>query len=167
MTGLDRLALEIATTLHLSYIPYRLSEGTAVARERRWSGAGFIGTLVGWGTLYALPRGWLFVPALAVGIAGACWAAGRAERVLGVHDDPRIVIDEVVGYWVAAAGLGRQPGLLAAAFVLFRVFDATKPAPCRRLEALPGGIGVVMDDVGAGVYANLASRLLVAMGLFG
>lgn len=165
MKLIDRLCLEIATGLHLSYIPYRLLERTSLVGKRRWSGAGLVGTAWGWATLYALPSGAWFWPALALGTAAACWVSGRAEGILGVHDDPRIVVDETVGYWVAAAGLPRHLPALAAAFVLFRVFDATKPPPCRRLEALPGGVGVVMDDVGAGVYACLLAHAGLAAGL--
>ncbi|MBI5597832.1 MAG: phosphatidylglycerophosphatase A [Elusimicrobia bacterium] len=147
--------------MHLSYIPYRLTTGTRLLRERRWSGAGLVGTAIGLGALFALPEGGAYWPVLAVGVAAACWTAGRADRALGSHDDPRIVIDEVVGFWTAAAGMERRLVPLAAAFVLFRIFDAAKPPPCRRLEALPGGLGVVMDDVMAGVYANFAARVLL------
>ncbi|TBR23456.1 phosphatidylglycerophosphatase A [bacterium] len=157
----------MATGLHLSYIPYALLKNTRLVGERRWSGAGLVGTLWGLGTLPLLPPGAWFWPLLALGVAGASWCAGRAEVLLGQHDDPRIVVDETVGFWVAAAGLPRTAGALAAAFVLFRLFDATKPPPCRRLEALPGGFGVVMDDVGAGVYANLLTRVVLATGFLG
>lgn len=167
MSGLDRAAVAIATGLHLSYIPYALLKGTRLVSERRWSGAGLVGTLWGLGTLGLLPEGAGFWPVLALGVLGASWAAGRAETALGAHDDPRIVVDETVGFWVAAAGLPRTFGALAAAFALFRIFDATKPPPCRRLEALPGGFGVVMDDVGAGVYANLLTRLALGTGFLG
>ncbi|MBI3296885.1 MAG: phosphatidylglycerophosphatase A [Elusimicrobia bacterium] len=167
MSLLDRLCLAIATGFHLSYIPWRLLKDTSLVGKRRWSGAGLVGTALGWAALYALPEGPWFWPVLAAGIGAACWIAGRADRALGGHDDPRIVIDETVGFWAAAAGLPRGFAPLAAAFVLFRIFDATKPPPCRRLEALPGGAGVVMDDVMAGVYANLATRLLTATGLIG
>lgn len=126
-----------------------------------------VGTLWGLVTLPLLPEGAWFWPLVVLGIVGASWTAGRAEVVLGQHDDTRIVVDETVGFWVAAAGVPRTAGALAAAFVLFRLFDATKPPPCRRLEALPGGFGVVMDDVGAGVYANLLTRLALVTGFLG
>ena len=166
-SALDRAAVAIATGLHLSYIPYALLKNTRLVAQRRWSGAGLVGTLWGLATLFWLPEGRLFWPVLALGVLGASWAAGRAETALGAHDDPRIVVDETVGFWVAAAGLPRTAGALAAAFVLFRIFDATKQPPCRRLEALPGGFGVVMDDVGAGVYANLLTRLALVNGFLG
>jgi phosphatidylglycerophosphatase A len=88
-------------------------------------------------------------------IAGI-WAAHRVERLWG-HDCQNIVIDEVVGQMISfglVAGRFR-PSILyvAAGFVLFRLFDIVKPFPIRRLEQLPGGVGVIADDVGAGFYA--------------
>jgi phosphatidylglycerophosphatase A len=96
--------------------------------------------------------------------AVAIWAAGRAERIWG-HDARHIVVDEAAG--MAITLLLMPPGLRVAllAFVAFRVFDVLKPFPGRRAEGLPGGYGVVMDDVIAGIYANLAVRLgLLAIG---
>jgi phosphatidylglycerophosphatase A len=112
-------------------------------------------------SLYALPEGPAFAAVFAVAVAAASWASGRADRALGSHDDPRIVVDETVGFWAAAAWLPREPFVLAGAFVLFRFFDAMKFEPYRRLEKLPGGWGVVMDDVGAGVVANLLVRAVL------
>jgi len=92
------------------------------------------------------------------------WAAGRAEKLYGKHDDSRITIDEVAGQLVALAFLPLAPGreLLVGggAFLLFRLFDIWKPQPARRFERLPGGLGVVADDLMAGVYANLCGQLL-------
>lgn len=165
ISPLDRLCLAVATGLYLSYIPAKLAAGTRWARLRRWTGAGFLGTALGWALLYLLPQdGPALAAALAAGLGAACWTAHRAERVLGVHDDPRIIVDEVVGYWVAVAGIAREPGLLLAGFVLFRILDAFKLPPYRWLERLPGGLGIVMDDVGAGAAANLLLR--AGLGLF-
>jgi phosphatidylglycerophosphatase A len=86
----------------------------------------------------------------------------RVESIWG-HDSQRIVIDEVVGQMIAfsLAGTERLSNVsIVAGFVLFRLFDITKPFPIRRLEALPGGTGVMADDVGAGIYALLALTLL-------
>lgn len=88
----------------------------------------------------------------------------EAEKALGRHDDPRIVLDEVVGYWWAAAFLPRSWPCALAAFAAFRVFDSLKPPPARQLERLPGGWGVVADDLGAALLAQLAVRLLFALG---
>ncbi len=90
----------------------------------------------------------------------AVWAAGRAEMTWG-HDAKRIVIDEGAG--MAMTLLAQPAGWPAAAcgFLAFRVFDVLKPFPGRRAEKLPGGYGVVTDDLVAGVYANLAVRVLL------
>lgn len=169
----DRACLLVATCLHLSYIPVWIVEragprGLGALRDRRWTGAGFMGTLAGWGLVYLLPEGGISLGLiLAGGFAAAVWTAHRAEGVLGRHDDPAIIIDEAVGYWAAVAWLPREPLVMLAGFVLFRVFDAVKPPPVGWLEGLPGGLGVVADDVGAGVMTNLAIRAgLLAIGLF-
>jgi phosphatidylglycerophosphatase A len=97
------------------------------------------------------------------------WASSRVERLYG-HDSQRIVIDEVIGQMITF-GLfaGRyQPSAIyvAAGFGLFRLFDIVKPFPIRRLERLPGGLGVVADDVGAGLYA-LAALAIIHYGFAG
>lgn len=156
----ERIAVALATCLYASYLPARLTRGLGVATTRRWTGAGLVGTAAGWATWYLLPRApvpyALCVAALA---AAACAVCGAAERALGTHDDPRIVLDETVGFWVTMAFLPRSWPWLAAGFVLFRFFDAAKLPPYRWLERLPGGFGVVMDDVGAAVAANLVLQL--------
>ena len=83
----------------------------------------------------------------------AIWAADRADRAWGTHDSGRIVIDEVAGYLVTMALVARDHWIpLAIGFVVFRILDIVKPPPVRYLdENLPGGWGVVLDDVAAGV----------------
>lgn len=78
------------------------------------------------------------------------------------HPDPSIVvIDEIVGMWLSLAWI--SPGVLAfgTAFVFFRLFDVLKPEPARSLERLPGGWGIMLDDVVAGLYANAATRIVL------
>lgn len=78
------------------------------------------------------------------------------------HPDPsEVVIDEVVGMMVTLAYLPWSFISIGLGFLLFRVFDIIKPPPARQLERLPGGWGIVMDDVVAGIYANLALRLIL------
>jgi len=99
----------------------------------------------------------------------AIWASDSAGRQFGVTDDSRIVIDEVVGQLVALAPLaggGAAWPLVVTGFVAFRVFDVWKPGPVGRAERnLPGGLGVVMDDVLAGVLAGLVLCALVLAGV--
>jgi len=130
----------------------------------RWTGAGFIGTLAGAALLPFIPE----APGpqgvvLAAAVLAAVFVSGVAERELGTHDDPRICVDETVGYWAAVALLPRTWPVLAAGFVVFRVLDAVKLPPYRWLDRLPGGWGVVLDDVGAGVATNLILRGLLAL----
>ncbi len=155
---IDRLSVLLATGLHLSYIPI------ALGGRGKWTGAGFVGTLLGLAFVPFLPAGGLALWALLAGAAAAaCWLCGRAERVLGVHDDPRIVLDEVVGLWTTVAFLPGTPRVWLAGFVVFRFFDSVKLPPYRWLERLPGGLGVVGDDVGAGIVSNLVLRAALAL----
>lgn len=89
-------------------------------------------------------------------------AASVVERESGGHDPQYVVIDEVIGQWIALlfCPVDWLHGLIA--LVLFRLFDITKPFPVRRLERLPGGWGIVFDDVAAGLYAfGIASLLRI------
>jgi phosphatidylglycerophosphatase A len=84
-------------------------------------------------------------------------AAGPAEREFG-HDAGPIVVDEIVGQWITIAGLAPTPATVVLGFLLFRAFDVFKPFPAGRSQRLPGGWGIVADDVVAGVYAALVLR---------
>lgn len=93
------------------------------------------------------------------------WAADRVARAIGEPDPQRVIIDEVAGQMIALTPLAASPSVLGVvvAFVLFRLFDIFKPYPIRKLEHLPGGFGVMFDDVLAGVFAGaltLGGRLL-------
>src|SRR4051794_10652166 len=91
------------------------------------------------------------------------WASSRVEHMWG-HDAQRIVIDEVVGQMITfglAAGRYSLSALyIVLGFGLFRLFDIVKPFPIRHLERLKGGLGVISDDVGAGVYALVTLTLV-------
>jgi phosphatidylglycerophosphatase A len=118
---------------------------------------GTAGTVVGV-LLYLLVKGlgpaWYLAAAAAVIVIGI-WVAGRAEVLLGKKDDQSIVIDEIAGYLVAMVLVPSGWGSIAAGFLLFRFFDIVKPWPLKRLQDLHGGAGVMLDDIGAGVYANI------------
>ena len=148
----DRLARVIATMLGAGYSP--VAPGT-------------VGTLVTVPLAYGLGRlgGAVLWPATLAVIVVAVWAASRAERVLGEHDSSRIVVDEAAGYLVAVSiAPGSVPHLFFA-FVLFRVFDILKPPPIGAIDRhVKGGLGVVMDDVLAGVYAAAVLFLLDRFG---
>ena len=95
---------------------------------------------------------WLTVALILVFTLAGIWAANRLEASWG-EDPSRVVVDEMVGVWIA---LPRRPpdmyGMHWGAFVLFRLFDIFEPLGIRRMESLPGGIGVMMDDILSGVY---------------
>lgn len=104
----------------------------------------------------------LQVVVLVLAIVGACWIAGAAEQYLGEHDSGKIVVDEIVGFLTATALLELTLPRLLVAFFLFRLFDILKPPPARYFDQqVPGGAGVVLDDVCAGIYANLIVRVLL------
>lgn len=98
---------------------------------------------------------------MAVLIAGV-WSADRVERELG-KDPGAVVVDEVAGMLVTIAFLDVSVTGAIVAFLIFRVLDVIKPYPAGRLEHLHGGPGIMLDDVMAGVYGNLAMRALIAL----
>lgn len=107
---------------------------------------------------------WQFLVLAAAMLWPAVWSAGLTARALGKKDPQIVVIDEVLGQWIAFAGAREYtPVSYLAAFALFRLFDIWKPWPVRQLEALPGGWGINADDLMAGVYAAL---VLFAAGWF-
>jgi phosphatidylglycerophosphatase A len=91
-------------------------------------------------------------------LVAGIWAGTVAERVLARSDPGPVVIDEVVGMLLALAWLPVTLNGAVVGFVLFRVLDVIKPFPAARCERLPGGLGIMADDVVAGLYANLALR---------
>lgn len=150
-----RLAMAIATWFYSGYSP--VAPGTA-------------GSILAWAMAWLVVHR-LGVPAWAVGVAGlaltpiAVKTAELASSQLGSHDPSVVVIDEVVGQWLAlsAAASNSWPQWVAA-LVLFRVFDITKPLGIRRLEGLAGGKGVVADDIGAGACAMIGVALVRWLG---
>lgn len=133
-------------------------------------GAGLIPGAPGtWGTLVTIPLAW------ALGRLGtAAYLGGTAlVTLVGIlaadvycratrrHDNQQIVIDEVAGYLVTLAPVARTPANLLIGFVLFRIFDITKPPPVRWIDRrVHGGFGVVADDLGAGVYGAICLWLI-------
>lgn len=133
-----------------------------------------VGSLVGvllFAGAAALWPGRLLVAALAglaVLVPLSIWACGAEAHRRGVGDPGPVVLDEVAGQWVALALLvavrpgAPTTGALAASFLLFRAFDVVKPWPIRRLERLPGGWGVVVDDLAAGLAAAAVEFAVLA-----
>jgi phosphatidylglycerophosphatase A len=89
------------------------------------------------------------------------WISGNAETFFRKKDDQRIVIDEIVGFLITMLWISKTPRFILIGFFLFRFFDILKPFPIRRVDkTLKGGFGVVLDDVIAGVYANIILHLI-------
>jgi phosphatidylglycerophosphatase A len=102
--------------------------------------------------------------AIAVSLAGGAWAGGAAERHFRATDPGPVVVDELMGMLVTLFLVPvAWPGALLG-FLWFRVFDVIKPFPANHLERLPGGVGIMADDLMAAVYANLALRATLAAG---
>jgi len=150
-TVTDKIAVLIATWFGCGYAP--VAPGTAGSLAALGIAIGLV-KAAGW-------KGWHFAVLAALILAPSIWAAGVTARVCGRKDPGMVVVDEVIGQWIALAGAASLNWkTYLGAFTLFRLFDIWKPAPVRQLEALPGGTGIIADDVMAGIYAALV--LLVA-----
>jgi phosphatidylglycerophosphatase A len=148
LTAPDRLRLLVATYCGLGHFPFA---------------PGTVGSLATLPLIFLLWRlgGSPAVVAGAVVAALAGYAtAGAAAKKLGRPDPGPVVIDEVAGQFVALLFFAPTPTALVTGFLLFRLFDIWKPAPVRQAERLPGGSGIMTDDLVAGLYANLVHQLL-------
>jgi phosphatidylglycerophosphatase A len=139
-----------------------------------WFGAGLLPVSPGtWGSLAALPFGWLIaarwgaaglIAGAAMVFAVGCWAAGAIGRASGLKDAGAIVIDEVAAQWLVLVAAPLHPAPYAAGFLLFRVADILKPWPASWADRrVGGGFGVMLDDVIAAVYAGLLLALIVSL----
>jgi len=150
--AVDSLAMALATVGGVGRVP--VASGTfgslvavpllpALAALRAGSLAGYVAVVLGI-------------------VAVAVWSAGRAEHVLEVRDHSHIVIDEVAGMVLAGLFLPGTWLAVGVAFLLFRIFDIVKPFPANLIDGrIEGGLGVVGDDLVAGAYAGLLTRLLL------
>jgi len=158
-TGLycPRWAYSTATLLGLGRV--RPGPGT-------W--ASLLTVLVWSGLAYAVPepiRTFVAIAvALAVSIIGTA-AATKLETACGITDPSMIVIDEVAGQMFALIACPLDWKWLIAAFILFRAFDILKPPPARQLEKMHGGLGIMMDDIAAGLYSLAVLQIALHYGL--
>lgn len=146
---MKKLAIFLATGAYTGKIPFA---------------PGTFGTL--WGVLAAWLISGLTLQGRALAtvavIAISIWACGRASQALGKHDHPSIVADEISGYLVSFFMLPFTLPNAILVFILFRFFDIVKPNPAGALDKhLKGGTGIVLDDVAAGVYANMSAHALI------
>jgi len=136
----------IASVFYIGYIPVA---------------PGSMGSLAALGLYFFIKKSPMAM-AIAIGVCLVLGllTAGRAERLFGGKDASEIIIDEFTGMLVSLFLLPVTMSYIVSAFLLFRFFDIVKPTPINRLEKLSGGWGVMLDDLMAGVYANLILQLI-------
>ena len=157
-------------------------ENGAAARAPLW--ATLVATFFGTGKLRPGPGTWGSLAAVIIWFAFSRWipvsdqglvlailavgvtmsgipAATRVAQASGTKDPQLVVIDEVAGQWITLLFVPVTWKTLLAGFILFRSFDILKPPPVRHLEKLPAGSGIVLDDVGAAIYALIVMQLLL------
>ena len=141
-----KILYAIATGLGAGYSPY--IPGTA---------GSFLALIL----IYFLPiqdMVWLFLTIIFFLIG--LWASGFVEKE--TEKDPKIVvIDEIVGQWIALLFLPKVIWIYVSAFILFRLLDIFKPFPILEMEEFKGGYGIMLDDLVAGIYTNLALNLIL------
>jgi phosphatidylglycerophosphatase A len=161
----DALAVVVATGFGAGFAPFA---------------PGTFGSLVGVAIFYPLMIAFRFEPHLLqssvlaaslISAAAGIWASTRAEKIFEKKDAGQIVVDEVCGQLIAFTFVapflvkigGQWRWMLLLSFVLFRLFDIFKPYPIRRLESLGSGLGVMADDILAGIYAAVVLSLLLLL----
>jgi phosphatidylglycerophosphatase A len=124
---------------------------------------GTAGSLVGLALFWPMSGlGWpVQLAATAVVFLLGVRCAARVATQVGRKDPGLVVVDEVAGMWVTLLAVPFTPATAALGFFAFRVMDVFKPYPARQLEGLPGGWGIMADDIMAGVYANLLVQVLL------
>jgi phosphatidylglycerophosphatase A len=126
--------------------------------------SGTFGNLWGLPLFYWLSGQVLWVQVFIISgiILAAVYLAGQAEKIWGGKDPSQVVIDEIAGYITAMFGLSFSWKMALGGFFLFRAMDIFKPYPIRKIDQhMPGGWGIVLDDVLAGIYCQIILRLLV------
>jgi len=143
----NKIAILLASCFYLGYLP--LAPGT-------------FGSLFGVGLYFLAYRSeFIYGLSLAALLVIAIWSAGQAELAFNKKDDQRIVIDEALGFLVAVFLLPHTALYLCLGFILFRLLDIFKPLGIRKLQYLTGGLGVVADDIGAGLLTNIILQIVV------
>ncbi len=144
----EKLITFLATGFGAGLVPF--APGTAGT---------FVGVLI---CLIFLPFPWIIrLTAVLALLALSVYVAQQAENIYQKKDDQRIVIDEIIGFQITMLPVEINILNICAGFVLFRIFDIVKPFPIKNLQRLPGGWGIVADDVAAGIYAGAVLWLLI------
>lgn len=141
--------------------------GAGLSPKAPGTAGSLVALLPWWFLLRGLPWGW-YLAVLGAGFVLGVWACGVCDRRLGIHDQGALVWDEVIGMWITLFAAPRAWWWVVVGFLLFRLFDIWKPWPVswadRRVQ---GGMGVMLDDVIAGIYAlvvlQVAALLITAL----
>lgn len=144
-----------STLLMTGFIPY--APGTA-------------GSIIAMIVYFILPSEWfqtspaifILIPVYFIILLITIPILTQAEKILG-KDDRRIVLDEFMGFFLAVLFLPRSIMIIFLAFILFRVYDIFKPVPVNLLQKLPGGWGILADDLMAGIYSNVSCRVMLLL----
>jgi len=147
----NRLSKLFSTFFYLGYFPFA---------------PGTVGTIAAVPVYYYLLSGLPIAEYLAFAAAFSLfsvWVSNPAKDIFGREDPGQVVIDEVCGYFVAMALIPPTALNMAAAFLVFRALDIVKPPPARQSERLPGGWGIVADDIVSGIFTNIVLQIFVRL----
>lgn len=144
----DRAAIFFATGAYAGYSPFM---------------PGTVGTLLGLPIAYLASSEPFYIQALAIFAVSSASviAAGRAAKIIGKKDPSSVVCDEIAGFLTAFFLIPFTAFNAILVFLLFRFFDILKPYPIRYIERFEGGLGIVLDDLMAGVYANISALTII------
>ena len=148
----NRFSKLISTMAYIGYFPFI---------------SGTIGSLIGTLTFYVLSTttSIIYVCLIVMTTAIGLYASTAYEKLVNKKDPHEIIIDEYIGMLFSYIFLPFSFRLLIIGFALFRFFDIIKPYPIRKFEKLPGGIGIISDDIVAAIYTNIILRILLAIGI--
>ena len=136
--------------------------GAGLSPKAPGTAGSLLALLPWWFLLRDLPLTW-YVVVLVAGFALGVWACAVSDRRVGMHDQGALVWDEVIGVWITLLAAPRQWWWMIVGFALFRLFDIWKPWPVSWADRkVHGGLGVMLDDVLAGIYALIVLQIVAA-----
>lgn len=137
--------------------------GAGLSPRAPGTAGSLVALLPWWFLLRGLPLGW-YVVVLVAGFALGVWACAVSDRRVGMHDQGALVWDEVIGMWITLLAAPAAWWWMLAGFALFRLFDIWKPWPVSWADRrVHGGLGVMLDDVLAGLYALVVLQIVAAL----
>ena len=151
MKIVKHITMALSTCFYLGYLP----------------ASGTFASLAGIALFYLIRESLLlYFLVISILILGGIFLSTAAEKITGKKDPGCIVIDEVAGMLISLVFLPFDLRLVVLAFIIFRILDVFKPFPADRLQALPGGLGVMSDDIVAGIYTNIILQVVLRAASF-